>query len=466
MKSVARLTFDKVAFNKDNDLHLVVSLTAPKMDMQTKRPTIMIMPVIDISGSMAGPKLEFAKQSVIKLIDHLQPGDFTGLIVFDSNVDVIAPLTEVTQTKKDELKAKVAKLSHRGMTAFSGGMLAALEQVNKSKVADDVIIRVIMFTDGHANVGTKGRDMIPLLETNLGRASLSAFGYGDDADQELLADIAKSGKGNYAFIKNPDDAPAAFAKELGGLLSTYAQNVSVDIVPQGGNKLLSVVSDVSVVTDNDLTSIRLPEVLSEETRNLVISMKALKLSQADLLPEVHVAQLATIKVTYERLDQSGIRTTHTEDLISTLTFVNPGEEQVKASADVDAMVAVAQMVKAQVEAEKLAATGQYDAAVTLMNNTSQNFGTRGHVAIGAATAKIGSRMRTAGDFTKSAGYRASTYSAGTRAMGLSSSDAEAAEDLAEIGVNFANSRQEEIMESFKSDEATPVVTPENNGSSK
>ena len=465
MKSVARLTFDKVAFNKDNDLHLVVSLTAPRMDWQAKRPSIMVVPVIDISGSMAGPKLEFAKQSVMKLIDHLQPGDFTGLIVFESNVEVVAPLTEVTQTKKDELKAKVSKLSHRGMTAFSGGMLAALEQVNKSKVADDVVIRVIMFTDGHANVGVKGRDMISLLETNLGKASLSAFGYGEDADQELLADIAKSGKGNYAFIKNPDDAPAAFAKELGGLLSTYAQNVSVDVVPQGGNKLLNVVSDVSVVTDNDLTSIRLPEVLSEETRNLVIKMTALKLSQADILPEDHVAQLAAIKITYETLDQSGTRTKHTEDLLATLTFVNPGDEQTKASSDVDAMVAVAQMVRAQVEAEKLAAAGQYDAAVILMNDTSEDFVTRGHVAISNTTAKIGTRMRSASEFTKSSGYRASTYSAGTRAMGLSGSDSEAAEDLAEIGVNFVNSAQESIMESFKGDE-TPTITSENNNTSK
>src|ERR1035437_2340193 len=199
MKVSARLTFDRIAYNKDSDTHLVVSLTAPKLDWQGKRPPIMVIPVIDISGSMQGSKLIYAKESVTKLIDHLQPGDFAGLITFESAVNVVVRPTEITQDKKDMLKSEVSKLKTAGCTDFAGGMLAALAEVNKMKLADNVLIRVIMFTDGQANIRPRGKEILDLVKTNLGKASVSAFGYGQDADQELLADLSVRANGNYAF---------------------------------------------------------------------------------------------------------------------------------------------------------------------------------------------------------------------------------------------------------------------------
>ncbi|HVI40671.1 MAG TPA: VWA domain-containing protein, partial [Anaerovoracaceae bacterium] len=366
MKAVAKLTFDKIAFNKDNDLHLVVSLTAPKLNWQAERRPILVMPVIDISGSMQGSKLDYAKESVCKLIDHLQPGDFIGIVTFESNVELVSPPVEITQQKKEELKNKVKRLETRGCTAFHGGLLLALEQANKVKLSDDVLVRIIMFTDGQANVGLKGREIVNCIsDSMLGRVSISAFGYGSDADQELLADLSVKAKGNYAFIRNPDEAPAAFAKELGGLLSTYATNIVVDVMPEGENKL-NILSEVKTITDKSLLSMRVPEILSEEVRNLVLDLKVLRVSQADQLAEAFTSPVAKIRVSYDTL-QDGVNQTHTEELLASVTFVNPGEEQTKPTTDVDSAVALAQMVKAQVEAEKQAAAGNYQVATASMN---------------------------------------------------------------------------------------------------
>ena len=89
MKTTARLTYDKIRFDEPKDLHLLVELHAPPVDWQSKRPPVCVLPVIDVSGSMAGAKLHFAKQSVMKLIDHLAPGDFCGLVTFTTDVRVI-----------------------------------------------------------------------------------------------------------------------------------------------------------------------------------------------------------------------------------------------------------------------------------------------------------------------------------------------------------------------------------------
>jgi len=41
MKIETKFTHDKVRFDKTNDIHLVVSLKAPKLDWEAKRPTVM-----------------------------------------------------------------------------------------------------------------------------------------------------------------------------------------------------------------------------------------------------------------------------------------------------------------------------------------------------------------------------------------------------------------------------------------
>lgn len=268
LETKARLTFDSVQFDKTNDAHVVVSLKAPKIDWQSKRPAVCVMPVIDISGSMRGAKLEYAKQSVMKLIDHLQPGDYCGIVAFESSVHVVSPPVEMTQARKDELKALVGKLQTIGGTNFSGGLLQGLEFLNEGDMPSGMLFRIIMFTDGCANEGvaTKGPDIVKLLTANLGRSTVSAFGYGPDADQELLADVAKAGNGNYAFIRNPEEALSAFAKELGGLLSTFAQNLVIEVAPHKGHSIEEVLSDVTVEEKDEKVLIKLPDILSEEER--------------------------------------------------------------------------------------------------------------------------------------------------------------------------------------------------------
>jgi hypothetical protein len=62
MKLNPQFTFEKVRFDQENNLHLVLSLEAPRSDWQAKRPPLFLLPVVDVSGSMRGQKLEYAKR--------------------------------------------------------------------------------------------------------------------------------------------------------------------------------------------------------------------------------------------------------------------------------------------------------------------------------------------------------------------------------------------------------------------
>lgn len=446
MEIKARLTFDTVQFDRDNEAHLVVSLKAPKIDWQQKRPAVCIIPVIDVSGSMSGQKLEYAKQSVLKLIDHLQPGDFCGLVTFESEVKTVCAPKEMTQTSKDALKAQVGQLHPMGSTNFSGGLCQGLEHLNKGDLPDGMLLRVIMFTDGQANVGmaTKREDLLPLLAAQLGKGTVSAFGYGTDADQDLLGDIAKAGKGNYAFIRNPEDALSAFAKELGGLLSTYAQTIAIEVAPHNGHTVTETVSDVTAEADGNKVKVTLSDILSEEERHLVFKVKLDK--QPNAFPRQ--SSVFDVNVQYDVLDDGKQKQHRTEEVKVKVQFVKADEAQTKPTPEVDRIVGLAQLVQAQVEAEEHAKAGHYGIAVRSLGVMGENFASRGLDDLVKVSANIGGKMNSHASYVASSGYLGSMKAAGTRAVGVSSLDAEAAMNFADLNVNLSNSAQEDMQKNF------------------
>ncbi|HET9596582.1 MAG TPA: VWA domain-containing protein [Anaeromyxobacteraceae bacterium] len=444
MKTTARLTHDKVRFDQSRDLHLVASLEAPSLRWQEQRPRVCIIPVIDVSGSMQGPKLHHAKQSVLKLIDHLAPGDLCGVVTFTDEVATLAPPLEMAQARKDALKAAVGQLEPQGSTNFAGGLLAGLEHAARAQVPAGMVKRVIMFTDGLPNVGvaTKGSELLPLLEAHLGEATVSAFGYGEDADQELLRDLAARGKGNYAFVRNPEDALAAFARELGGLLSTYARDVELVVRPAAGARLVDVVSDVDAREEGGAVRIRIPDVLSEEVRHVVLGV------HLDATAAPGRAPVALVEGRYVVVDADTRRSREERfELPVEVERVLAGQEQVAATVEVDQVVALAQLVRAQIDAEVRARSGDFREAQRIVHALLGSLRSRGRDAAAEACERILGSVADGAAYQASSAFRTSFRKGATR--GASSMiDADAAVLLRKAGVQTSTSGQDEMVKSF------------------
>ncbi|MCM2333051.1 MAG: VWA domain-containing protein, partial [Anaeromyxobacteraceae bacterium] len=111
MKTSARLAHQSLRFDADVRTHLVVSLTAPPLAAGARRPPVCVIPVLDVSGSMEGDKLFMAKQSLLKLIDHLGPDDRCGVVAFATEVEVVSPAVPMTPDAKAALKLRVGDLA-------------------------------------------------------------------------------------------------------------------------------------------------------------------------------------------------------------------------------------------------------------------------------------------------------------------------------------------------------------------
>lgn len=360
MRVSTKLAKNQYTYNKDNITHLLVELTAPKVEWYKDRAPICVVPVLDVSGSMFGSKLDYVKKACRKLVDNLSANDFAGIVAYDSSVYEVAKIGEITQSKKDEMKVAIDKLSAGSCTNLSGGLITALKWVNNTDFPKNVVLRIIVFTDGLANVGIADRKLLNFIEEHKGRSSVSCFGFGSDTDQELLADISNRGEGNYAFIDSPDAAMSAFARELGGLMSTYAQNISVRVSPDNNNEIVEVLNDENVEQDGKAAAVKLRDILCEEQKFLVFNVKLGNVNKP--LPRSVVA--FNHVVSWEDKDGNS----HSSEGTTKVKFCKEDEEPVAEDKDVVACRDRLLAACAQDKADRLAKCGDYIGARSIMEN--------------------------------------------------------------------------------------------------
>jgi Ca-activated chloride channel homolog len=445
MEIKGNLTFGKVRFDQETDTHLVLEIKAPAAAVT--RPRLCVVPLIDVSPSMQGEKLEYAKQSLIKLIDHMSAQDYCGLIQFSATAQRVSKPVLCTPETKEMLKSKVRGLEVSGATNISDALLMGFEDANGMDLAGDVITRVILFTDGEANRGTAVRtsDIIALVEPNIGGSSLSAFGYGEGANSELLLGLSSKGNGNYSFVQNPDDALSAFGKELGGLLSTYATNLTVEVTPLSGHTITQVVSDVDAEEDLSEVSITIPDILSEETRHLVLAVKLS--AQKNAFPRA--VNVVDVKVGYDVLDSSLRKERKELELKAKVQFVKAAEAETKPDAELDRIVGLAQMVRAQIEADERAKAGDFSGAVNVMTTFSADAQSRGMIGLSSVASNIGAGLGSQVAYNSSQSYRSSMLRGVTRGVGGMYSDG-ATMDLMSLGVETSTRTQGTLSDEFSS----------------
>jgi len=463
VKIQARFAHDRLDHTKDNTTHLVVSLEAPSLNWVEKRPNVAILPVLDLSGSMGGDKLDYAKKSLLKLIEHLQPGDVAGLVTFSNSSRVDVAPQQVTPDLKARLRQVIERLHVEGGTNFAAAMVDAIDLIQNLDLPPRFLHRVILFTDGQPTVGiTDLKAILAMLKNKKARATVSAFGYGEvgggtwgGCDQSFLSELASLGEGNYAYVRDPDDALAAFGKELGGLLSTYATNLHLEIEPVSGHQIKSVVTNVEHEQDvTGTVEIPIPNILSEETLHFVMEVSLGQ--QKNSFPRAFT--VFNVRLIYSVMTEKGSNESKQLEAKAKVRFVKSEEAQTEAHKEVDSIVALAQMVRAQLEAEKKADAGLFQQAAAVMHNFSEDLQRRGRVEVAHVARNIGGYMMP-GVYAETAGYRTSVARGATRAYSVSALDSQAAQDLLECNVSLNNAAMDGTVQLFTNDESADSGEP-------
>jgi len=107
-------------------LDLVLSVLAP-IAQDKKRAPLRLVTVLDKSGSMQGEKIRLVIETMKFVIQHLTERDFLDIIVFDTTVTVLAPLTRCNPDGCAHLEKVISRLRVGSQTNLSGGLLRGLE---------------------------------------------------------------------------------------------------------------------------------------------------------------------------------------------------------------------------------------------------------------------------------------------------------------------------------------------------
>lgn len=190
-----------------NDPYLYISLKSGESEECHNRPPLNISLVLDRSGSMAGEKIAYLRRAAKFVIDQLDSRDILSIVNYDNVVEVMSPSAPVRN--KEALKGLIDRLTDRGNTNLSGGMLEGYTQVAITK-REGYINRVLLLTDGLANEGIIDPARLKAIVQKKLRSdgiAISTFGLGAGYNEDLLTGMAEVGGANYYFIDKAERIP-------------------------------------------------------------------------------------------------------------------------------------------------------------------------------------------------------------------------------------------------------------------
>jgi len=180
---------------------------------ESPRRNLNLSLVIDSSGSMAGAPLHHALRAAESVVDQLQSTDVLSVVVYDDEVDTVVPPQPVANP--DELKAAISRVRAGGITNLSGGWLKGCEHV-KAQLDPQKVNRVLLLTDGHANMGIQDPQVLTATSGQKAEAGITTttLGFGQGFNEDLLIGMARAASGNFYFIQSIDEATEVFGIEL------------------------------------------------------------------------------------------------------------------------------------------------------------------------------------------------------------------------------------------------------------
>lgn len=226
--------------------------------------------VMDASGSMsARGKMEYARQAASLLVEGLEPRDTFSLVSFADEAVTVIPATNVEDP--GAIQRSVHRVLEGGGTNLHAGLSMGAEQIGQS-LSDTGIGRLVLLSDGNANVGLSDPQSLARLAGRISERglSLSAVGLGVDYNEDTLLRLADLGGGTYDFVDDPASLERAFADELDRSSRVVARDLDVELALKPGVQLLEVLGWDSEATADGGHRIRIGEIYAGEPRKVVL----------------------------------------------------------------------------------------------------------------------------------------------------------------------------------------------------
>lgn len=184
--------------------------------------------VLDRSGSMAGEPVQALRQAVTAALGTLAERDVVSIVLFGSEVETVLEARRRDQIV--DLDTLLARIEPAGGSALYDALNQGAAQLRRY-AASSTINHLVLVTDGPATKGPRERDDFMRLAELFAREgiTLSTIGLGEEFEEDLLANLARTGNGRFHFAAKPGELAGVLQAELGRLRTPLAQDVVLSI---------------------------------------------------------------------------------------------------------------------------------------------------------------------------------------------------------------------------------------------
>jgi Ca-activated chloride channel homolog len=178
---------------------------------QAARKNVNLVMLLDISGSMRGSKMDGMRDSAADFVRHMADDDYLTVITFDTNPDVLVYHEQVGPAR-EQIIGNIQRLEATGWTALYDAIGAGASVIAETQSVERTNVLVIL-TDGmdtSSSRFTLNQELIDRATAN--DTTVFTIAYGSDADEDLMADLARRANGNY--FKGDEANIAAIYEEM------------------------------------------------------------------------------------------------------------------------------------------------------------------------------------------------------------------------------------------------------------
>ncbi|RZC48324.1 hypothetical protein C5167_041277 [Papaver somniferum] len=194
-----------------------------------------LVTVLDISGSMAGERIDKMKIAMRFLLKKLGHTDRLSVVTFNRKAARLCPLLQIKEASRKEIETLVNGLEARSTTNTEAGLRMAIDILNDRTLIEGRRAAIMLLSDGMEDEESHAADF------PADKVPIYTFGLDCDFDPKLLFDIAKKSQGGmFAAVSKVENLTAAFSLSLAGLLNVAIEDLTLTITPSNDYKITEV----------------------------------------------------------------------------------------------------------------------------------------------------------------------------------------------------------------------------------
>ncbi len=206
-----------------------IGLASRTMERAERDPVSLTFS-LDTSGSMSGQPIELLRQSCLAMASQLREGDVVSIVTWSSSQNTLLSGHQVTGPNDPVLVDAIQRIDDGGSTDLHGGLTAAYN-LAKAAYSPDRINRVVLISDGGANVGVTDEDIIAGAAATEDAEGIYMAGIGvgtaSSYNEVLMDTVTDLGRGAALFIADEEEAWHMLGDGFLEVVEVAARNVQI-----------------------------------------------------------------------------------------------------------------------------------------------------------------------------------------------------------------------------------------------